>query len=125
MKKEVGKETDSETVEAYMKDLRHPLKSEIDELRSIIRTAHPGIGERIKWNAPSYYYKEDMVTFHLRATQHVHLIFHHPYVAEIDSPILIKHYDKRRMLYLKNMDEVKANEAELRRIMIELVRYQD
>lgn len=124
MKGKAGKEKDSEAVAVYMSNLRHPLKLEINELRSIIKAAHPGIGERIKWNAPSYYYKEDMVTFHLRATEHVHLIFHHPYVAEINSPILVRHYDKRRMLYLKNIDEVKSNKAELQRIMIELVQYQ-
>ena len=84
-----SKPTDKEKVAAYMQQLQHPLIPEIEMLRDIIRSSDAAIGERIKWNAPSYYYAgEDMVTFNLRDTSQVHLIFHHPTIESISSKIL-------------------------------------
>ena len=78
-----------ETLEEYMtKLMEHPLRQEIEEVRKIIKGANPGISERIKWNAPSYYYKEDMVTFHTRPHHHVHLVFHHPAIVKMSSKFL-------------------------------------
>ena len=115
-----------ETVEEHMAGLQdHPLKAEIEEVRTIIKGANPKIMERIKWNAPSYYYKEDMVTFHTRATQHVHLVFHHPAIVKINSALLEGDYKDRRMMYFKTMDDVKANKNELQRIMNELIEHID
>ena len=109
-----------------MKQLdHHPLKQEIDQVRTIIRTSSPLVAERIKWNAPSYYYKEDIVTFHLRKPEHVHLIFHHPDIVKIDSPLLIKHYDDRLMVYFRSMTEIKAASAELQRIINLLIAFQE
>lgn len=112
---------DAACVEEYMKKLKHPFKEEIESLRIIIRGANSKISERIKWNAPSYYYKEDLVTFNPRATKHVHLVFHHAEVVNIVSPLLEGDYKDRRMVYLKNMNEVNANKPEIVRIMNQLV----
>jgi uncharacterized protein YdhG (YjbR/CyaY superfamily) len=57
------KTTDSEQVEQYLSKLEHPMKAEIEALRTIIKGANPKISERIKWNAPSYFYQEDLLTF--------------------------------------------------------------
>lgn len=115
----------ADPVEAYMNELSHPLKKEIEAVRTIIRRSSKSISERIKWNAPSYYYKEDMVTFNPRATGHVHLVFHHPGIVKIKSALLHGDYKDRRMAYFKDMKEVKAGKKELERIMNELVKQQD
>ncbi len=94
-------------------------------VRKIIKGADKKIAERIKWNAPSYYYKEDLVTFHLRATKHVHLVFHRPWIVNIKSGLLEGDYKDRRMMYLRNMQEVKANKKELENIMNELITFID
>ncbi|MCC6463263.1 MAG: DUF1801 domain-containing protein [Saprospiraceae bacterium] len=114
--------SDAEQVAAYMDALEHPLKPEIDQVRRIIRDAHPGIAERIKWNAPSYYCREDLVTFHIRPQHHVHLVFHHAEIVNIPSPLLEGDYKDRRMAYFRDMAEVEAQQAELTRILNELVR---
>lgn len=120
-KKDPSKKPDADKVSEYMAALNHPLKSEIEAVRTIIKSADSRIRERIKWNAPSYYYQEDLVTFHLRATEHVHLVFHHPSIATIPSPILQGEYKGRRMAYFKSKEDVKANEAELARVVRTLI----
>jgi hypothetical protein len=122
MKKQAASTTNREIVEEYMQQLQHPLKAEIEALRTIIKGADARINERIKWAAPSYYFKEDLVTFNHRATKHVHLVFHHLAIVDITSPLLEGDYKDRRMAYFPDMKAVNANKKELEKIMQELVR---
>ncbi len=115
------KPTDEELVADWMQKLEHPLKAEIDAVRTIIKASNSNIKERIKWNAPSYYSTEDIVTFNHRATQHVHLIFHHPSIIKIKSALLEGDYKDRRMLYLPDMKAIKTHKKELQRIVNESV----
>jgi uncharacterized protein YdhG (YjbR/CyaY superfamily) len=115
---------DKETtaVVEYMRKLDHPLKDEVQEVRRIIKGVDHDIRERIKWNAPSYHYKgEDMVTFNLWAKEHVHLVFHHPAIVKVLSPMLEGQYEKRRMTYFTNMAAVKRGKKELVRIIKQLL----
>ncbi|MBZ0202473.1 MAG: DUF1801 domain-containing protein [Ignavibacteria bacterium] len=114
--------TDREKVIEYMTRLKHPLKDEIEAVRKIIKNSNKNISERIKWNAPSYYCSEDMVTFNPRNHKAVHLVFHHGAIVKIKSPLLLGDYKDRRMAYFKDMKEVRANKKELERILNELVR---
>jgi len=124
--KKPTKITDTEKVEAYMNALKHPLKKEIQAIRTIIKKASNKIYERIKWNAPSYRYKEeDLVTFNPRAVTNVNLVFHHPFIVEIKSVLLEGDYKDRRLAYFKNMKAVKANKEELERIIQELIKKLD
>ena len=68
----------SAVVDGYMRDVDHPFKAEMEAVRSIILAASNKISERIKWNAPSFYYKEDLGAFHPRATEFAHLILLFP-----------------------------------------------
>ena len=116
------KPTDAEAVEQYMAGLDHPLKREIELLRTIIRNSDERIAERVKWNAPSYHYREDLVTFNPRDNTRVHLVFHHPTIEEISSPILEGKYKGRRMAYFSNVNEIREKEEELRRVLQQLLR---
>ena len=62
-------------VNTYLDNLEHPLKEEVLQLRDYIKTAFPTLTEIIKWNAPSYYYKEDMAAFNLSQQNFLQLIF--------------------------------------------------
>ncbi|NCU02768.1 MAG: DUF1801 domain-containing protein [Chitinophagaceae bacterium] len=117
--------TDAEQVTDWMNKLEHPLKAEIDAVRKIIKESNKVIKERIKWNAPSYYSREDLVTFNHRSAKHVHLVFHHPAIVKVKSPLLEGDYKDRRMLYLPDMKAVKENKKELQRIMNELLQLID
>lgn len=108
-------------VEEYMQRLRHPLKGEINALRAVIKGADERIKERIKWNAPSYYCKDDLVTFNHRAQQHVHLVFHHPAIVEIHSPLLEGNYKDRRMAYFTDMKAIHSSQTALQSIIKELI----
>lgn len=108
-------------VNAFMQQLEHPLKAEIEALRAIIKGANPKIMECIKWNAPSYYAKEDMVTFHLRSKKMVNLVFHHIAIVKIKSDLLKGEYKDRRLMHFENMEEAKQYQTELERILNEYV----
>lgn len=116
-----AKLSESEEVELYMKKLVHPLKAEIEALRKIIRNSNTNISERIKWNAPSYYAKEDLVTFNHRDQKRVHLVFHHKEIVNVKSGLLEGDYKDRRMMYFNDMKDVKAKKGELENIMNKLV----
>lgn len=113
-------ENNTEAVNDYMTLLDHPLKAEIEAVRAIIKS-NSKISERVKWNAPSFFYKDDLATLHVKAKQHVHLIFHHPAIVKIKSALLEGDYKDRRMMYFENIKEIKARKKELQRIILELV----
>lgn len=123
-KEKAVKLTDADKVNDYMKRLKHPLKAEMEVVRSIIKNADKRILERIKWSAPSYYYKEDMVTFNGWATKNVHLVFHHPAIVKIKSDLLEGDYKDRRMMYFTDMTDIKKKKKELEKIVKELVKLQ-
>ncbi len=116
----MNSENNTAGVNAFMLQLTHPLKAEIEAVRAIIK-ANPKITEQVKWNAPGFFYVEDLATIHVKAQQHVHLIFHHPAIVKIKSAFLEGDYKDRRMMYFENMKEVKARKRELTRIIKELV----
>jgi hypothetical protein len=110
-------------IETFMAQLDHSLKPEVEALRAIIKGVNPGISEQVKWNAPSFSYGDEyLATFHLRPTNYVHLVFHHPKTPTVTSEILEGTYaDGRRMAYFTDMDAVVARQAELERVIAELV----
>ena len=113
------KPSDPEQVEQYLSTLEHPMKAELEALRAIILGANAKISERIKWNAPSYYYREDIVTFGppARKPDEILLVFHHPAVVKISSDLLQGDYKDRRLAIFKSMAEVEANREEVARII--------
>ena len=113
-------ENNTSEVNAFLKQLAHPLHAEIEAVRAIIKS-NSKIAERVKWNAPSFFYTDDLATIHVKARQHVHLIFHHPAIVSIQSEFLEGDYKDRRMMYFESMKVVKARKKELTRIIKELV----
>ena len=71
-----GDSQTSPDVIAFLADLEHPLKAEIESVRRIILGASPDIREGIKWNAPSFRTTEYFATFHLRTKDSVRLVLH-------------------------------------------------
>lgn len=110
------------SVAEYMQNLDHPLKTEVEALREIIKGVDARIQEEIKWNAPSYRYTDYIATFNLRPHEHVHLIFHNPNIAQIKSEILEGDYPDRRMVYFLNMEDVQAKKAALEYVISELIK---
>lgn len=64
------------TVQSFIDELDHPLKSEVVAIRKLLLSVDPVISEEIKWNAPSFRTSEHFATMHLRAKNAVQLILH-------------------------------------------------
>ncbi len=112
------KATDAAEVEALMAQSTHPLKAEIEALRQIICAANPKLNERVKWNAPSYFYKADVAAFNLHQEQFVQLILLFPkgLVAD-DSGLLLGDWKDKREARFADMKEVKAKRTALERVL--------
>ncbi|MBI5370854.1 MAG: DUF1801 domain-containing protein [Sphingobacteriales bacterium] len=116
---------DEEAVKAWMGKLEPAWKKEVDGLRGIIKKASPLLKERIKWNAPSYYYKEDILTFGPRRKDKLLLVVHHPFVEKIKSPILEGNFKERRLIWFQNKAEAVKQQKELTRIIREIIKHID
>ena len=109
------------SVPEYMAALNHSLKDGIEELRAVFHSM-PGLEEKIKWNAPSYSVSGiDLFTFNFHDPSVIRLVFHFAPVVEISSDILEGTYKDRRLVYLKSMEEVRQQAAEIKRIASLLV----
>lgn len=113
----------SDAVDAFLRELRHPLKGEIEALRAIVNGVSKDIHEEVKWRAPSFNYKgEYLVTFNLRETKRIHLVFHNPMIVRVKSKLLEGDYKDRRMMYFADMKDIKAKKPELVKILKHLIR---
>ncbi len=68
--------TTEPSVEQFLETLVHPLKLDIQELRMLILSIDPKIGEAVKWNAPSFYIGEHFATMRLNGKPPLQLILH-------------------------------------------------
>src|SRR5262249_41248554 len=66
-KPEPGNAQTDPAVDAFLRDLDHPLKKEIEAVRRIILGVSAEIREGIKWNAPSFRTTDYFATVNLRA----------------------------------------------------------
>ncbi len=70
-----AEQTDPAVV-AFLRELDHPLKREIESIRKLLLGVSPAIREGIKWNAPSFRTTEYFATFNLRTQDRIRLILH-------------------------------------------------
>ena len=115
----------TDKVDEFLENLSHPLKAEVEAVRSIIKGVNKDINEEIKWNAPSFNYKgEYLVTFNLREEERIHLVFHNPQISKVKSKLLEGEYVDRRMAYFADMKDIKAKKSLLEKALKELIKLQ-
>jgi hypothetical protein len=114
-------------VEAYLRDIDHPFKAEIEAVRRIILEASPKISERIKWNAPSFYYKDDLGAFNPRATEYAHLILLFPggKGMQDSSGLLEGNHRERREAKFYSLDDVSTKRRALEKLVKSWVALRD
>lgn len=66
----------SAAVDAFMAELVHPHKPEIEALRVLMLGVVPAVQEGVKWNAPSFRTSEYFATTHLRAKSGFSVVLH-------------------------------------------------
>jgi hypothetical protein len=110
---------DRSAVEAYFREIDHPFKAEMEAVRAIILGVSDKISERIKWNAPSFFYKEDLGAFNPRATEYAHLILLFPGGAGMDdkSTLLEGNHKDRREAKFHSLDDVKTKKRALEKLV--------
>ncbi len=129
--KEEGSRTDPAVV-AFLRDLEHPLKEEIEAVRQLILDVGPEVREGIKWNAPSFRTTDHFATFNLRAKDRVNLILHMGAKVKataatgvkVDDPAgLLEWLAKDRCIVtLQDGADVRARGAALQAILREWIR---
>lgn len=121
--------SDQEEVTQHIQKLGSELAPIIETIRQIILSTDKEIGERIKWNNPSFYYtgemkpfapkeyKREIVVFNLYKGR-IMLVF--PSGAKVNdvSGLLQGDYkDGRRIIFFKDMAGVKAKEKLLKTVI--------
>jgi hypothetical protein len=129
--------SDEEQVTQHIKKLDPAFGKIIDAIRKIILSADASVGERIKWNNPSFYYtgemkpfdpkeyKREIVVFNL-FKEKIMLVF--PSGAKVKDTygLLTGDYkDGRRIVVLKDMADVKTKEKALQKIIKEWLKLVD
>lgn len=113
-----------EQVLHFLNGLEHPLKQEIEAVRTIILEADADLTEHIKWNAPSFCMNgEDRITFHLQGKGFFRLVFHCGAKAkekaetqrliDDDSGLLDWVTNDRAIVKFSGMNEVEASRTKL------------
>ena len=126
LKKKGSPVSRTDKVDEFLRELNHPLTAEIEAVRSIIKGVNKDINEEIKWKAPSFNFKgEYLVTFNLRETKRIHLVFHNPKISEVKSSILEGDYADRRMTYFVDMKDIKAKKSLLEKALKDLIKIQE
>ena len=118
--------SDHDQVTEHIRKLDPSLREIIEKLRQTILSVDPEIGDRIKWNNPSFYYtgemqpfdpkeyKRDIIVFNLHKGR-IMLVF--PSGAKVnDKTGLLEgdFKDGRRICVFENMADVKTKEKNLK-----------
>jgi len=120
---------DTEQVTEHIKKLDPAVGKIVQTLREIILSINKEIGERIKWNNPSFYftgemkpfdpkeYKREIIVFNLHKNR-IMLVF--PSGAKVNdkSGLLEGDYkDGRRIAVFKDLKDVTAREKDLQAVL--------
>ena len=129
-----NKLTDEDQVTEHIQKLEPAFAEIIETIRQIILKTDKEIGERIKWNNPSFYYTGDMKPFDPKEykreiivmnlhKERIMLVF--PSGAKINDTFGLlegDYKDGRRLMIFKDMDDVKSKEKALQNVIIEWLR---
>lgn len=126
---ETTKTSEREQVTAHIEKLEPELAENVNLLRDIILNADKNIGERIKWNNPSFYYtgemkpfdpkeyKRDIIVMNLYKGR-IMLVFPSGAKVNDQSGFLQGNYaDGRRTVVFENRSDIDAKKESLQRII--------
>lgn len=120
---------DPESVTAFIQKLPVDFAALVESVRKTVLSAHPLIGEQIKWNSPAFFYTGHMPDFDPKTYQRDLLVIHtrknvallvFPTGTRITDPtgILEGDYkDGRRMVTINNMAELEAKAEDLKTVI--------
>lgn len=107
----------AQTVEGWRAGLAPDALAMVDRLRALAAGAHPGLSERIKWNAPSFALgDEDRITLGLEPKGGARVVLHRGAKAKDGSGLVFADPDglavwpapDRGVLRFASLDEIEA-----------------
>jgi hypothetical protein len=123
--------TDKEQVTEHIGKLEAGLRDIVEAIRQIILSTDKKIGERLKWNNPSFYYtgemqpfdpkeyKREIAVFNLHKGR-IMLVFPSGAKVNDDSGFLEGDYkDGRRIVIFTDLKDVKSKEKTLQKVIKE------
>lgn len=123
--------TDAEQVTAHIAQLPKDLQPAVMYLRNVMLSLDQNIAEHIKWNSPAFYYsgemrgfdpkeyKRDILVMNLRKDK-LMCVLPTGAVIQKHREILEGNYtDGRRMIYFKDLADIKEKELQLRKAIQE------
>ena len=123
------KPSDKDQVTKHIKNLEPDLGKVITYLRKLILSTDKSIGERIKWNNPSFYYtgemkeadpieyKRELIVCNLHKSR-IMLVLPSGAKVKDSSGLLEGDYkDGRRLIVFKDLNDVKAKEKKLQSVI--------
>lgn len=126
--------SEPDKVDEFMVSLKHPLHGLTEYLRKYILSIDKSIGEGIYWNAPTFFYTGEMKPFDPKEYRRyivglnfykqdtLRLVFLRGANATDPTGLLEGDYkDGRRICSFRSIDEFKAKEKELKKIIKQLV----
>jgi hypothetical protein len=129
--------SDQQQVTALIQKLDPPVREIVEYLRKVILSTDKEIGERIKWNNPSYYYtgemkpfdpkeyKREIIVFNLYKGR-VMMVFPSGAKDRDSSGLLSGDYkDGRRLVVFNDMEEVKSKEKTLQKVIQDWIKLVD
>jgi hypothetical protein len=120
---------DSEQVTEHIATLDPSIRTTVEYLRKLILKTDPSIGERIKWNNPSFYYTGEMKPFDPKEYKREIIVFNlHKNRIMLIFPTGAKVKDKtgfltgdfkdgRRMVIFKDFADLKARQKALQDVI--------
>ena len=104
-------------VDAWLAKYDNPQKELVLAVRKVILGADKRIGETIKWQAPTFFYKGNLASFYPKSKAHVSLLFHTGAQIPGDFPSLEGGGQVSRIMKFLSAGDLKAKTAELKRIV--------
>jgi hypothetical protein len=99
-------------VEAWFRELDHPLKDVMLRVRAVILGADPRVTEVIKWKSPTFVFEGNIASINPRTKAHVSLMFHqgasipgkHPWLEGGGGTTRYMRFDDRADVRAKQRD---------------------
>lgn len=129
--------SDTAGVDNHILKLALELAVIVTYLRKVILSSNSEIGERIKWNNPSFFYKGAMKPFNPKEYKRELIVFNlfkgrimlvFPSGAKVKdtSGLLTGNYaDGRRLIVFENLEDAKSKEKKLQKIIKDWIKLID
>jgi len=129
--------SEREEVSLHIQKLEPTLAKVVESLRKIILGTDKEIGERIKWNNPSFYYSGEMKPFDPKEYKREIIVFNlykgrimlvFPSGAKLkDATGFLEgeYKDGRRIVVYKDMEDVKSKEKVLQKVIRDWLKFVD